>query len=219
MTWSVGPDNAPGPGSIGVARGNGQGGFAPAVETQVDTTLLNNLQTFVTTDGGLLALWATGGPGTIGTTASTPVSVRFSQAGATGPWSAAQTVITGATGGALPSFAANASGRAAVLFPLATSGGTTLRSVLRTTAGTWGSARLLGPSGAREIGRIDVGVDSTGRVVALWDDASGGLEPARARPRGPLELLEQPAEHLQPGRATQGRHAVQHAEPGVGVDR
>jgi hypothetical protein len=135
----VGPDNAPGPGSIGVARGNGQGGFAPGVETQVDTTLLDNLQTFVTTDGGLLALWASGGPGNIGTTASTPVGVRFSQAGATGPWSAAQTVITGATGGALPSFAANASGRAAVLFPLATSGGTTLRSVLRTSAGTWGA--------------------------------------------------------------------------------
>jgi len=180
VTWSVGPDNAPGPGSIGVARGNGQGGFAPAVETQVDTTLLNKLQTFVTSDGGLLALWATGGPGTIGTTATTPISVRFSQAGPTGPWSAAQTVITGATGGALPSFAANASGRAAVLFPLATSGGTTLRSVLRTTAGTWGTVRLLGPSGARRIGRANVGVDSTGRVVALWDDAGGGSsQPAR----------------------------------------
>ncbi len=174
VTWSSGPETAAGPGSIGVARGNGQGGFAPAAETQIDTTLLSNLQTFVTSSGGLLALWTTPPLGAIGTTASTPVNVRFSQAGPTGPWSAAQTVISGVTSGALPSFAANASGRAAVLFPLATSGGTTLRAVLRTAAGTWGSARPLGPSGARRIGRVSVGVDSTGRVVALWDDGSAG---------------------------------------------
>ena len=43
--------------------------------------------------------------------------------------------------------------------------------MLRTPAGTWGQARLLGPSGARTIQAADVGVDGNGRVVALWDDA------------------------------------------------
>ena len=169
VTWSTNPESAPGPGTIGVARGNGQGGFAPAVETQIDTVALQGLQTFVTSSGGLLALWYTPGFGS----GTGPQTVRFSQAGATGPFSAPQTLVTGAAGG-LPVFAANASGRAAVLFPLASGNGASLRVILRTSGGTWGSVRPIGPSGARRIGRTNVGVDATGRVVALWDDAPAG---------------------------------------------
>jgi hypothetical protein len=68
-------------------------------------------------------------------------------------------------------FAANASGRAAVLFPLASGGGTTLRAQLRTSSGTWGSPRTIGGTG-RYVRYDSVGVDAKGRVVALWDDGS-----------------------------------------------
>jgi hypothetical protein len=166
VTWSSAPETAPGPGTIGVARGNGQGAFAPAVQTQIDTAALAGLQTFVTSDGGLLAFWYTPGFGS----GTGPQTVRFSQAGATGPFSAPQTLVTGVASG-LPTFAANASGRAAVLFPLTSGNGTSLRVILRTSGGTWGGVRPIGPSGARRIGATGVGVDATGRVVALWDDA------------------------------------------------
>jgi hypothetical protein len=165
VTWSVAPDENTGPGILGVARGTGTAGaFSPAVETTVDATQpLSNLQTFVTADAGLLVFWSSGGVG------STPVSVRYSQATAAGAFTAARTLIGG--GNARPAVAANAAGRAAVLLPIASGSGDSLRVLLRTSAGTWGSARLLGPSGARTIGATNVGVDSRGRVVALWDDA------------------------------------------------
>ena len=165
VTWAVTPVNGPGPSSIAVARGNGQGGFATTVESPVEPALMTGLQTAVLSNGGLLAVWATGseiaGAGT----------VRFSQAGATGPWSAAQTLAGDVQD---LTFAANPSGRAAVLFTTAVGTSSSLRAQLRTASGTWGTARLLGPSGARSIGRTNVGVDATGRVVALWDDGPAG---------------------------------------------
>jgi hypothetical protein len=176
VTWSAGSTAPNAPGVIGVARGTAAGIFAPAVESPIDTVQFDQLQTFVTTDGGLLAFWLTGSPG------QTPVAVRYAQAAATGPFSAAKTVISGASGGAAPAIAANAAGRAAVLFPLASGNGTSLRVVLRTASGTWGSARPLGPSGARRVGKIDAGVDGSGRVVALWDDATSPSE-------GPTRIL------------------------------
>ena len=166
VTWNVTQDQNAGPGIIGVARGTGPGTFAPAVETTVDPTQpLLDLETFVDLDGGLLLFWLNGAVG------QTPVAVRFSQATAAGAFAAPRTLISGNTGGGRPSFAANGAGRAAVIFPLAAGNGTTLRVLLRTSSGTWGSARLLGPSGARRIRAIGVGVDGRGRVVALWDDA------------------------------------------------
>jgi hypothetical protein len=67
-----------------------------------------------------------------------------------------------------------------VLFTTAVGNHSSLRAQLRTAGGTWGTARLLGPSGGRSIGRTNVGVDSTGRVVALWDDGTpGGSGPSR----------------------------------------
>ena len=166
VTWNVTQNENGGPGIIGVARGTGTGTFSPAVETTVDPTQqLLDLETFVTGDGGLLLFWLNG---TVGTT---PLSIRYSQANAAGAFAAPRTLISGNTGGGRPAFAANAAGRAAVVFPLAAGSGTSLRLLLRTSAGTWGSARLLGPSGARKIAAIDVGVDGSGRVVALWDDA------------------------------------------------
>jgi hypothetical protein len=166
VTWSVTPDPNTGPGILGVALGTGHGTFAPAAETTVDPTQpLLDLQTFVTGDRGLLLFWLNGGVG------STPVSVRYSQASAAGAFSAPRTLISGNVGSGRPAVAANAAGRATVAFPLASGTGTSLRVMLRTSAGTWGSARLLGPSGARTIGAVDVGVDGKGRVVALWSDA------------------------------------------------
>jgi hypothetical protein len=43
--------------------------------------------------------------------------------------------------------------------------------LLRTAAGNWGQARLLGPPEARKIVNTSLGLDGSGRVVALWDDA------------------------------------------------
>jgi hypothetical protein len=166
VTWNVTTNPNGGPGIIGVARGTGAPGvFAPAVETTVDPTQqLLNLQTFVTSDGGLLLLWQNGPVG------SGPMAIRYSQANAAGAFTAAQTLISGNVRAGAPAFAANAAGRAAVLFPLASGSGTSLRALLRTSSGTWGSARLLGPSGARTIRNTSAGVDAKGRVVALWDD-------------------------------------------------
>jgi hypothetical protein len=165
VTWSVAPDENTGPGIIGVARGTGPGTFSPAVETTVDPTQpLVDLRTFVTGDGGLLLVWLNGASGSA-------TNVRYSQAAAGGAFAAPRTLISGGAGSGQPVFAANAAGRAAVVFPLASGRGTSLRVLLRTSSGTWGSARLLGPSGARRIRSVGLGVDGRGRVVALWDDA------------------------------------------------
>jgi hypothetical protein len=170
VTWNVTPNENGGPGILGVARGTGPGTFAPAVETTVDPTQqLLDLVTFVTGDGGLLLFW------TNGSTAQGPIAIRFSQANAAGAFTAPRTLISGNAGGGLPAYGANSAGRAAVIFPLASgsAGGTSLRVLLRTSSGTWGAPRLLGPSGTRTIRRISLGVDGRGRVVALWDDAGG----------------------------------------------
>jgi hypothetical protein len=168
VTWNVTTNENGGPGILAVARGTGPGTFAPAVETTVDPTQqLLDLVTFVTNDGGLLLFW------TNGSTGQGPIAIRYSQADGAGAFTAPRTLISGNTGGGLPTYAANAAGRAAVVFPLASGNGTSLRVMLRTSSGTWGSARLLGPSGTRTIRRISLGVDARGRVVALWDDAGG----------------------------------------------
>lgn len=166
VTWNITQNENGGPGILGVARGTGPGTFAPAVETTVDPTQqLLDLTTFVTGDGGLLLFW------TNGSTTQGPIAIRYSQANGAGVFTAPRTLITGNTGGGLPTYAANAAGRAALIFPLASGNGTSLRVMLRTSSGTWGQARLLGPSGARTIRRTSLGVDARGRVVALWDDA------------------------------------------------
>jgi hypothetical protein len=164
VTWNVTQNENGGPGVLAVARGTGTGTFAPAVETTVDPTQqLLDLVTFVTGDGGLLLFWTNGGQGA-------PTAIRYSQATGAGVFTAPRTLISGNQLG-LPSFAASSAGRAAVLVPVASGSGTSLRALLRTSSGTWGSARLVGPSGARTIRRVSVGVDARGRVVVLWDDA------------------------------------------------
>jgi hypothetical protein len=166
VTWNVTQNENGGPGIIGVARATAPGTFAPAAETTVDPAQqLLDLETFVTGDGGLLLFWQNG------TLGQTPIAVRYSQSNPAGVFAAPRTLISGNTKGT-PTFAANAAGRAVVMFPLASGSGTTLRVMLRASSGTWGSARLLGPSGARTIRGLGVGVDGRGRVVALWDDAS-----------------------------------------------
>ena len=89
---------------------------------------------------------------------------------AAGAFGAPRTLITGTPRGTV-SLAANAAGRAGVLFGLASGSGTTLRVLLRTAGGTWGSARTLGTAG-RKVSAANLEIDAKGRVVALWDDGS-----------------------------------------------
>jgi hypothetical protein len=163
VTWGVNPDGTTTE-LIGVARGDGTGAFAPAFEQQLGTALTITLQTFVTANGGLLAFWVEG------TTPSAAVHVKTSQA-APGAGFVGVQALTGGKLNGMPRFAVNASGRAALLFPLASGGGTTLRVQLRTSSGTWGTPRMLGASG-RDVRSANIGVDAKGRVVALWDDGS-----------------------------------------------
>jgi hypothetical protein len=164
VTWGVAPAGGAAA-LIAVARGDGTGAFAPASEQQIPTAATAQLQTFVTADGALLAFWVEGA------LPAGPLVVKSAQAPAGGAFGAARTLISGTPARGQVRFAANAAGRAAVLFPLAGGGGTSLRVLLRTSSGTWGSARTLGPSG-RYVTQTGIGVDAKGRVVALWDDGS-----------------------------------------------
>jgi len=162
-TWSVNPTG----GTqllIGVARGDGTGAFAPAFEQQVGSAAITTLQTFVLGSGGMLAFWVEG------TSPSGPLHVKTSQAARGGGFAGVSALTDGPARGT-PSFAVNASGRAALLFPLSSNGGTTLKVQLRTTSGNWGTPRVVGPT-ARVVTSASIGVDVKGRVVALWDDGS-----------------------------------------------
>ena len=169
VTWSVSATGGPAL-LIGVARGDGSGAFAPAFEQQLGTPN-GSYTTFVTGDGALLTFWVEGtGP-------SGPLHVKTSQAAPGAGFVGVQALIGGKPGRAGVRSAANASGRAALLFPLASGGGTTLKVQLRTASGTWGSPRTLGASG-RYVANADIGVDAKGRVVALWDDGSASSKAA-----------------------------------------
>ena len=163
VTWSVNPAG----GTqllIGVSRGDGTGAFAAAFEEQLGSAAITTLQTFVLGNGGMLAFWAEG------TSPSGPLHVKTSQA-APGAGFTGVSALTDGQARGTPQFAVNASGRAALLFPLSSSGGTTLKVQLRTTAGNWGTPRVVGPTG-RVVTSADIAVDAKGRVVALWDDGS-----------------------------------------------
>jgi hypothetical protein len=165
VTWAVNPTGGTAL-LIDVARGDGTGAFAPAFEEQLGTAAITTLQTFVTGNGGLLAFWVEG------TLPSGPLHVKTTQAAPGGTFVGEQALTGGKPGRGPVRFAANASGRAALLFPLASGGGgTTLKVQLRTSSGTWGTPRTLGSSGRYTNGG-DIGVDAKGRVVALWDDGS-----------------------------------------------
>ncbi len=163
VTWSVSATGGPAL-LIGVSRGDGAGAFAPAFEQQLGTPN-GSYTTFVTGDGALLAFWVEG------TGQSGPLQVKTSQAAPGGGFVGVQALTGGKSVRGEVRFAANASGRAALLFPLASGGGTTLKVQLRTASGTWGTPRAVGPSG-RYVTNTNIGVDAKGRVVALWDDGS-----------------------------------------------
>ena len=175
---------------------DGPGAFSPAVESTVDPTQpLVDLRTFVTGDGSLLLFWTNG--------AAAGATERALQPGGGGrrlrdaahadrrPRRLGPARVRGERGG-----------RAAVLFPVASGSATSLRAILRNSSGTWGSARQVGPSVARKIGLLSVGVDGRGRVVALWGDSSSSTAPPD--PRRPVELVDQSAQHLQPGQPALG---------------
>jgi hypothetical protein len=149
--------------AIDVARGDATGGFAPAAEQPLTTAPVAGAQTFVLSDGALLATWSEGVlPG--------PVTLRTAGAPAGGAFGGPRLLAT-AVAGPQPSVAAAPSGRAAVLYAVRSGSGVSLRTILRTASGTWGTAHAAGPSG-RNVTRINAGVDGQGRVVILWDDGS-----------------------------------------------
>jgi hypothetical protein len=164
VTWGVSTTGGPAL-LIGVARGDGAGAFAPALEQQLSNVPMSSLTTFVTGNGGLLAFWVEA------TQPSDPLHVKTSQAAPGAGFVGVQALTGGKSVRGSVRFAANASGRAALLFPLASGGGTTLKVQLRTASGTWGTPRTVGPSG-RYVTNTNIGVDGKGRVVALWDDGS-----------------------------------------------
>jgi hypothetical protein len=168
----------------------------------VGTAPITTQQTFVTGDGGLIAFWVEG------TLQSGSLHVRTTSASPGGGFVGVQSLSSGRPGGGQVRFAVNAAGRAAELFPLATSGGTTLKVQLRTPSGTWGSVRTLGLAGRSR--RPD---EHRRRLRRARRRALGRrkLEVQRpdANPLGALELVVRSAGLLQPGVPAVGRHAMQ----------
>jgi hypothetical protein len=165
VTWLAGPAGGQ-PTSIDIARGDGTGNFFPVLEQQLSSAPIDTLQTFETGNGSLIALWLEGA------LSSGPGTVKSATAPAGGAFGAAKTLVSATVAGAVR-FAANASGRAAVLLPAKSGSGKALRVVLRSSSGAWGSTRTLGKAG-RTVSAANIAVDSKGRVVALWDDGSAG---------------------------------------------
>ena len=130
-----------------------------------------SLQTFVMGDGGMIAFWVEG------TLPSGPLHVKTTQAAPGGELHRRAGADRRPAGTRAGAFRNERERPAAVLFPLSSGGGTTLKVQLRTSSGTWGNPRQLGSSGRYTNGG-DVGVDAKGRVVALWDDGSASSKAA-----------------------------------------
>ncbi|HEY4096851.1 MAG TPA: hypothetical protein VGM33_15125 [Baekduia sp.] len=152
--------------AIDIARGDGTGAFAPAVEQPLTTAPVVSAQTFVLSTGALVAVWSEG-------VLPDPLTLRTANAPAGGaaPFGPPRLLAT-AGSAPQPSVAASATGRIAVFYAVGSGSGVSLRTLLRTTSGTWGTPHAAGPSGARTVSRINAGVDAKGRVVILWDDAA-----------------------------------------------
>jgi hypothetical protein len=187
VTWNVTPPT--GASSIGRANGNGAGGYAPATEQPLAAAPILNLQSFVQEDGTLLTIWSEGD--------QVRQTVKASSAAPGAVLGAARTVISGQVEQYQPVFASNVEGRAVVVYPQKSGNGTTLRVVLRTASGAWGSARTLGGTG-RSINQLSAGVDADGRVVTLWDDRaatnSSGIRILSARSRSATSALGSPSQ-------------------------
>jgi hypothetical protein len=170
VSWSVNPTGGNAL-LIAIARGDGTGAYAAANEVQIGNAPFTTMQNFVLGNGDLLVLWVEGTP-------SSGVHVWTTTESPGGGFVGRSALTDGRPGRGQVRFAANASGRAALLFPLATSGGTTLKVQLRSaSSGNWGTPRVLGQSG-RYVNNTNIGVDAKGRVVALWDDGSSSSKAA-----------------------------------------
>ncbi|HET6505562.1 MAG TPA: hypothetical protein VFG42_02120 [Baekduia sp.] len=168
VTWTSTTPNGT-PTTIAVARGDGTGAFAPAtVQTLTATAPVSSERTFVRDGGALTAVWVESG-----STPSAPATLRTADAPAGGAFGAPRTISTAVTGAV--SWAGALDGRVA-LFYLTSAGP---RVTLRSTSGTWGATRAVGPSGKRSVRTLSVGVDASGRVVLLWDDGPASSAPNR----------------------------------------
>jgi hypothetical protein len=165
ITWTVLP-LPEGPDLIAVARTNAAGAFS-TFEQQLAPGDFGLVQTSVTENGTVLAIWSEQA------SANSPVTVKTAEAAPGATFGAARTLVGSVPGGGPIVADANAAGRAAVFFGIPVSGGMSLRVLLRTASGNWGSIRPLGPSG-RSVAGINIGVDASGRAVALWADGPSG---------------------------------------------
>ena len=211
VTWAVAPDENTGPGIIGVARGTGPGAFSPAVESTVDPTQpLVDLRTFVTGDGSLLLFWTNGVSGGADERALQPVR-----------------------GGRRLRDAAHADRRPGRLGP----------ARVRGERGGSGGGPVPGRLGQRDVAPGDpaqlvgdVGLGAAGRAVGRAQDRAaerrrGRPGPGRGLvgrlvvvdgapdPRRPVELVDQPAQHLQPGQPALGRPALHQPHARAVVER
>jgi hypothetical protein len=165
ITWTVLP-LPEGPDLIAVARINAAGGFS-TFEQLLAPGDFGLVQTAVTQNGTVLAIWSEQA------SASGPMTVKTADAAPGATFAAARTLVSSVPGGGPIVADANAAGRAAVFFGIPVSGGMSLRVLLRTASGNWGSIRPLGPSG-RSVDGINIAVDGSGRAVALWADGPSG---------------------------------------------
>jgi hypothetical protein len=164
VTWTSSNETTGTPTAIGIARGTTAGVFAPTAAQQLTTAHIGAVASLVQASGALTVLWSEVGG-----------AIRAASAPPGGVLGAPRTVasLSGSTAG--PAFAGGPTGRLAVFYPT-TSG---LKVVLRSSSGTWGSARAVGPSGKRSVQSLQAGVDASGRVVLLWDDGPAGSAPTR----------------------------------------
>ena len=212
VTWNVTPNENGGPGLIGVARGTAPGVFGPPVETTVDPTQqLLDLETFVTGDGGLLLFWTTGRPERPEHDPLQPGHARrrlHRSADAHQRGLPRASVLRGERRGPR---------RAALPCRL---------GERHDAAGDAPDARgHLGPgAAARPVGRAD---DPGGRRRRRRQRTGRGALGRRGRvvghgdpdPRRAVELVEQPAEHLQPGQPALGRPPLPGADARAGLQR
>jgi hypothetical protein len=175
VTWSVSSSAGT---TLDVARGDGAGDFAPVVELPLTTSPGALAETVVQGSGALTVVWSEG----VGTAPTAPATIRTADVAAPAPAALgpARTLATSAPGWSA-TVAGALNGRVAVLYGVGPGGttGVSLRIILRSTSGNWGSAHAIGPSGTRSIRRSNVGVDASGRTVVLWDDGKASSTPSR----------------------------------------
>jgi hypothetical protein len=178
VTWTATPTvlgSPSGTTKLNVTRGGAGDGTFPA-PTAVPLTNANvaRADAVVQAGGGLTVVWSEGVlPGAL--------TVRTADLAVGGTALSPPRLLTTLPSGIAPSVAGSLNGRLAVFFLQGTGGkaGGTPGLILRSSAGTWGRQRDMGPASRRAARGLNAGVDASGRVVILWDDGTAGGSPTR----------------------------------------